>query len=214
MSRSIFHFISLLAVSTCVGFGMYSCNLPDDDDPVGETETVDEVATVTTLALSFQPLGDSLGGVILSYRDIDLAEGPISPTYSGTPLDTSVTYFMNVSLLDEQEEFNLDSKKYNVLLNVLGRSDEHQFFFDTQKDTVIDFSLVYNDEDNNGFPVGQVNTVTTGNVSGIDTLMVTLLLNPNKEADSVAIGFIQNAIQEETDTVIQVALEVQVAPRQ
>ena len=189
---------------------LFSCNLADPNDPVIDNEDVEELATVTTLALAFQPVDDSTG-VILSYRDIDLAEGPILAEYSGTPLDTSTTYFMNVSLLNEQEEFNLDSKRYNVLLNILGRSDEHQFFFDTKADSVLDFSLVYNDKDNNGFPLGQVNTVTTGTKVGTDTLMVTLLLNPNKEADSVSAGFIQNAIQEQTDIVIVLDLEFKVS---
>lgn len=212
MNRSICLSIQPLAVIFSFSFILFSCNLPDPNDPVIDNEDVEELATVTTLALAFQPVDDSIG-VILSYRDIDLAEGPILAEYSGTPLDTSTTYFMNVSLLNEQEEFNLDSKRYNVLLNILGRSDEHQFFFDTKADSVLDFSLEYNDKDNNGFPLGQVNTVTTGTKTGTDTLMVTLLLNPNKEADSVAAGFIQNAIQEKTDTVIRVELELQVVPQ-
>ena len=212
MNRSICLSIQPLAVIFSFSFILFSCNLPDPNDPVIDNEDVEELATVTTLALAFQPVDDSIG-VILSYRDIDLAEGPILAEYSGTPLDTSTTYFMNVSLLNEQEEFNLDSKRYNVLLNILGRSDEHQFFFDTKADSVLDFSLEYNDKDNNGFPLGQVNTVTTGTKTGTDTLMVTLLLNPNKEADSGAAGFIQNAIQEKTDTVIRVELELQVVPQ-
>ncbi|MEM7510085.1 MAG: hypothetical protein AAF388_04070 [Bacteroidota bacterium] len=212
MNRSICLSTKSLAVIFSLTFMLFSCNLADPNDPVIDNEDVEEVATVTTLALAFQPVDDTTG-VILSYRDIDLTEGPILAEYTGTPLDTSTTYFMNVSLLNEQEEFNLDSKRYNVLLNILGRSDEHQFFFDTKADSVLDFSLVYNDKDNNGFPLGQVNTVTTGTKVGTDTLMVTLLLNPNKEADSVSAGFIQNAIQEQTDTVIRVELELQVVPQ-
>ena len=135
--------------------------------------------------------------VTLKFIDLD-GEGGNDPTITGGTLKANTTYAGSIVILNETE-----TPAEDVTIEILEEDEDHQFFFTT---TVEGLTVSYSDEDENGNPIGQSNTVTTvGEGSG--TIMVTLLHEPNKSGTGVAGGDITNAGGE---TDIEVTFDVDV----
>lgn len=136
--------------------------------------------------------------VTLKFIDLD-GEGGEDGTTSGGTLKANTTYTGSIEILNESNPKDVE----DVTIEILEEDEDHQFFFTT---TVEGLTVSYSDEDENGNPIGQSNTVTTvGEGSG--TIMVTLLHEPNKSGTGVAGGDITNAGGE---TDIEVTFDVDV----
>lgn len=156
--------VALIAVST-VAF-LSSC---DDDDPKKE----DTPELITKATLTFTPAGGG-GSVTATATDPDgegvqdiAIDGPIN-------LVANKTYTLSVSLINELA--NPGEAEYNITEEVKEEGDEHMFFFswtnnvfsdpagngniDTRADDVN-----YNDDDNNGQPLGLTTSWTTAATS-------------------------------------------------
>ena len=133
-----------------------------------------EVMTTLTYTLT----AEGADTVALKFIDLD-GEGGNDPTITGGTLKANTTYAGSIVILNETE-----TPAEDVTIEILEEDEDHQFFFTT---TVEGLTVSYSDEDENGNPIGQSNTVTTvGEGSG--TIMITLLHEPNKSGTGVAGG--------------------------
>ncbi|MEQ8361708.1 MAG: hypothetical protein RH948_02505 [Cyclobacteriaceae bacterium] len=172
--------IALLGV-----FTMVSCD--DDDDPVKE----DVPELITKATLTFTPAG---GGTPVTssatdpdgegVQDIEV-DGPINLT-AGT------TYTLTVSLINELADPT--DEEYNITEEVEEEGDEHMFFYAWTNDVFSDPSgngnidnraddVNYEDEDDNGQPLGLTTSWTAGSAS-TGTFRVVLKHQPDLKTDT------------------------------
>jgi len=180
-------FLALLCMATLI---FSAC---DDDDPI----IVDPPELITTLTYTLTPAG---GGstVVLSFQDLD-GDGGASPVVSNGTLTANTTYNGSLSLLNESV-----TPTEVITDEIEEEADEHQFFFQSN---ISGLSVGYDDEDENGLPVGLENTLSTG-ASGSGNMTVTLRHEPDKDAAGVSGGDIDNA-GGETDIEVTFAIDVQ-----
>ncbi len=163
------------------------------DDP----EIPHEEELITTLKVE---LTDSSGTKkMLSFVDLD-GDGGQSPTITSDTLDSQTEYQAKITLLNESE-----SPAESIDEEVLEEAEEHQMFFLASSGLSIDIS--YNDQDANGNPLG-LESIFQTNDSSSGTLTVILRHEPNKSAQGVAIGDINNA-SGETDIEVNFNVVVQ-----
>ncbi|GAL72302.1 hypothetical protein JCM19302_47 [Jejuia pallidilutea] len=168
----------------CYYYTTFISSCSDDDTPV----IINEEEVITTMTVTLTP---STGGsaIILKTQDLD-GDGPNAPvvTVSGN-LAASTVYSGAIELLDELDPNDVE----DITEEVKEEDDEHQFFF-SATNAIATFD--YNDEDDDGNPIGLSFTLTTG-ASGTGTITVTLIHEPLKNASGVSEGNIENAGGEE-----------------
>jgi hypothetical protein len=184
-SSTLFALIVITLLSSC-----------KDDDP----EPANEEELITTVTLTFQKLneaGQADGSAPLSFtwEDADGA-GSGSPVIDDITLDAHSTYRLTLGLSDDSKTPPVD-----IAEEIEEEDEEHQFFFDASG---FDAIITYDDEDDNGKPVGLVNTFATDH-EGSGTFTVILRHEPNKDAAGVADGDIANA---GGDTDIEAEFEI------
>jgi hypothetical protein len=153
-----------------------SCSNDDDIPPI-----INEEEVITTVIAQFTNGGET---VTLTSYDED-GDGPGEPeitvdgnftageTYSGT------LRFVNQSVTPAEEITN----------EIQEESDEHQIFF--QQSGLGTFT--YNDQDENGNPLGLSFTFTSSLTPASGNLTITLIHEPDKFAEGVSGGNIENA---------------------
>src|SRR6218665_52120 len=169
-----FKYIAVATIAVVVS----SCS--DDDKPSVNTP-VNEEEVITTVITT---LTNGTQTVTLTSRDLD-GDGPNAPvvTLSGN-LTANTTYTGTVKFLNE-----LVNPAEDITDEIHEESDEHQIFFQVRVDLG---TFNYADLDRNGKPVGLSFHYTTGNAAS-GNLIVTLIHEPNKNAEGVATGNITNA---------------------
>jgi hypothetical protein len=165
----------------------------DPDDPEPDTP----VEIITTLNFTLTPVG---GGtpVTLSFVDLDGDAGN-DPVITDGILNANTTYSGSIVLLNE-----LESPAEIISEEVEEEDEEHQFFFDS---TISDLTIAYNDEDEDGNPLGLSSTLTTGSASS-GSISIVLRHEPDKFATGVSAGEIANA-GGETDIEVTIPVNVQ-----
>jgi hypothetical protein len=140
-------------------------NLSIVEDPNEEEEVINEVV------LTFTPTGGG-SAVTATWFDAD-GDGVGNPTIDDINLAPNTAYEMAITLANTLE--NEDKTE-----EIEEEDDEHMFFFEFTTDIFSDPSgngnvdnradpLNYNDQDDNGFPVGlSTNWTTGGGTSGSD----------------------------------------------
>ncbi|NJL12725.1 MAG: type 1 periplasmic binding fold superfamily protein [Microscillaceae bacterium] len=141
----------------------------DDDAPLPPNE--EEI--ITTLRLEFTKSGTAVTQTF-EWQDLD-GDGGNAPVIDAISLDANSTYDVKVLVLNETEPVDLADESYNITLEIEEEDDEHQFFF--IKSAGLNLTFTYDDEDDNGNPVGLDNTFSTGAAS-TGTLTVTLKHQP------------------------------------
>jgi hypothetical protein len=180
---------ALLLLFVAASLVMTSC---EKEDPVIPNE--EEV--ITTLNYTLTAVGDA-GIVTFSFQDLD-GDGAGAPTITGGDLVANTTYTGVLELLNETE-----SPAEDITEEIEEEDDEHQFFFQSDIDGL---SVAYNDEDEDGNPVGLSTTLTTAD-AGSGSLTIILRHEPLKSAANVSDGDITNA-DGETDIEVTFAVEV------
>ncbi len=150
----------------------------EKDDPVA----VNEQELITTAILSFRSQEDGSMSEF-SFKDID-GPGGLEPIISSSSLAASSNYDVEINLLNEQSQ-----PVINVLDEIRAEKEEHQFFFRSDLESV---QFEYLDMDDNGFPIGVEFSLNTG-APGTGELVVVLKHQPQKFAEGVAEGIIDNA---------------------
>lgn len=150
-----------------------------DDDTIPKIINPEEVITTMELTLVPENGGATL---TLNYQDLD-GSGPNEPTIESDILTKNTAYQGSIVLLNE----TVDPAE-NITLEVEEEDVDHQFFFSN----TADLTVTYADEDANGNPVGIEFTLeTSATTSG--SLTITLRHEPNKTAEGVNNGNIENA---------------------
>ena len=156
------HLKSLFYSCLILGLGfVVSCT---DDEPT--PDPVDGEEVINRVLLTFTPDGGG-DAVTATWFDAD-GDGTGSPTIDNIQLAEGVTYQLGITLTN-----TLASPEEDVTAEILAEDNEHQFFFgftdgifsDPTGDGNIDNrddAVNYNDEDENGLPVGLSTTWTAG----------------------------------------------------
>jgi hypothetical protein len=181
MKKSFFLFLMII-------LGFSSCL----KDPVIPNE--EELITTVNYILTPDGSGDIVN---LSFKDID-GDGGEDPVITGGTLQANSTYIGTITLFNETE-----SPSEDIGAEVLEEAEDHQLFYSSD---IAGISFQYDDQDNNGFPLGLINTLMTGD-AGSGFITVTLKHKPSKEAAGVSDGDITNA---GGDTDIEVSFPVNV----
>lgn len=127
----------------------------DKNDPM----PVNEEEVITTLTMTLTPDGGGMP-VLLKFFDEDGENGSTPPvnTVSG-PLTASTTYSGKIQLLNETEDPAED-----ITIEVQEESNDHLFCFMTTGN----ITTAYEDQDDNGFPVGITTSWLTGERGNAD----------------------------------------------
>lgn len=155
--KSTFYLFLVLGLALVV-----SCT-DDDPAPMGGGEEEEEI---TQVVLTFTP-DNGEDAVMATWFDED-GEGTGAPTIDEIELEEGVTYTMTVTLTN-----TLGTEDEDITAEVQAEDNEHQLFFaftegffsDPEGDGNIDNggdAINYNDQDENGLPVGLSTTWTAG----------------------------------------------------
>ena len=169
---------------------MTACN---DDDPV----IPNDEELITTLTYTLSPTGGG-ADVVLRFSDLD-GDGGNPPVITGGTLANNTSYTGALILLNESE-----SPADDITAEIKAEDEDHQFFFAV---TGTNLTIEYADQDANGNPIGLSTDVSTGDAA-VGTLTITLRHEPDKSANGVADGNIDNA-GGETDIEVTFPVEVQ-----
>lgn len=159
-----------------------------EKDHSGHVHNDEEVMTTLTYTLT----AENADTVALKFLDLD-GEGGTEPTITGGTLKANTIYTGTIEILNESE-----SPAEDITKEILEEDEGHQFFFIS---TIDGLSVTYTDQDGNGNPIGQTNSLSAG-AAGSGNLTVTLKHEPNKTAEGVSNGDITNAGGETDISVI------------
>lgn len=171
--------IKSLLIIAILAISFSSCS--DDDSPTA----VNEEEVITTVRFVLSPVAGG-ASVVMQSQDLD-GDGPDAPvvTIMGTVL-ASTQYSGSVQFLNE-----LETPAEDITLEVIEEADEHQVFYALTGSS--NSTITYNDLDADGNPIG-VDFVFNSGIAGSDNVaIVTLRHEPNKGADGVSDGIIDNA---------------------
>ncbi|MDG2450544.1 MAG: hypothetical protein P8M34_12925 [Saprospiraceae bacterium] len=156
--NSIFYLFLLLGLSFMVG-----CS---DDDPMEMEMENEEEEVISRVVLTFTP-DNGEEAVVATWLDAD-GEGSGAPIIDHIDLKEGVTYTMIMELAN-----TLGSNDEDITTEISEESDEHMFFFGFSEGIFADPTgngnidnrndpMNYNDQDNNGQPLGLSTTWTAG----------------------------------------------------
>ncbi len=156
-----------------------SCH-KDPQTPVPEQELI------TTLKLRLTDTSPPYNSQTFVFRDLD-GDGGFEPIVDSVIIPVGNTFKASLLLLDERN-FPADTSTNEIKeMNTL-----HQFFYQTAPaGLMIDFS--YEDNDDNGKPLGNYFIFTTKNSPATGKLVIILRHEPDKYALNVANNDITNA---------------------
>ena len=164
-----------------------ACSSDDDAAP----EPVNEEEVITTMIVTL----NGPDQVVLTYQDLD-GDGPDAETLTVSgALSANTTYEGSIRLLNESEE-----EVEEITEEIEEEDDEHQFFYTIG--TGLDVTTEYDDEDENGNPVGLSFTLTTGAASS-GSLTFTLRHEPTKPNDGLENAGGSTDIEKSFDLVVQ-----------
>lgn len=170
-----------------------SCGQAYEDD---EIKYCPEVITSLRYTLTSDSNGDV---VILEATDLESLDFGNPATIVGGVLDANASYVGDIEIL------LLDGSIIEDLTQELfAESEDNQLFFSS---TIPDLQVNYADEDSNGNPLGLMTTMRTGN-RGIGELIIVLRHEPDKFAEGVSDGIIENA-GGETDVEITFPMRIE-----
>lgn len=155
----------------------YSCS--NDDTP---PEIINQEEVITTMTLTLKDNNDTIKTIKIVDDDGD---GPNAPVIITDDLDANTTYSGSIQFLNETV-----TPADNITVEVAEEDDDHQVFYVPSPE--LQATIVYNDSDANGDPVGLDITLTTGDASN-GTLTVKLIHLPVKDAAGVSEGDPANA---------------------
>ena len=164
-----------------------------------DPEPINEEELITTVILTFSP-DDSLKiEKTMRFSDTD-GPGGNAPVITSDTLDINTQYNLALSFLDESTPVS-----NNINLEILAEAEDHQVFYTIGNNVYLTVS--YADTDANGFPIGLKATAETG-AAGSGTMRLSLIHLPNKTAQGVSAGVIDNA-GGETDVEVNFTVIIQ-----
>jgi len=189
-------------------------NCGDDDDDLAPPamENPEEVITDVTLTFIPEAGGDE---VVAAAKDPD-GDGPMNlEVTQDIQLMANTTYTLNIELLNSEDIDNPE----DITEEVMEEDDEHMFFFSWTGNVFTipegdgnvdgrDDPVIYNDQDDNGLPLGLSTEWITGEgTSGNNTFRVVLKHQPPVGDDPVKTA---NSTVEDGDTDVDVTWNISV----
>ncbi len=184
-------FLAILAVV------LYSCD--KDELP----EEIHEEEVITTLITTLNPDDVEGNDITLTSRDLD-GDGPNEPvvTIEGEFIPSTV-YTGAIQVLNESDAEDVE----DITEEVEEEGEEHQFFYITSGNTEV--TTLYTDKDENNNPIGIEFKLTTGTDVNDLVLQIVLRHEPDKFAEGVSDGNIDNAGGETDISVTFSSIEFQ-----
>lgn len=144
-----FSFVNRVLSGTVFVLSIFFFSSCDKGDP----KPVNEEEVITTLEITLTPVGGGIP-VTLKFFDADGEQGSIAPLYtvSGS-LKPSTTYSATIELMNETVNPHGD-----ISAEVEEEANDHLFCFNVVGDINID----YDDQDENGLPLGLTTSWETG----------------------------------------------------
>lgn len=152
-----------------LSFGLFLTSCNDDDEIIAEEE--EEVITQLTLTFS-----DGTNTITGTYLDAD-GDGPNAGTFTPATivLDANTTYDLSLTFTN-----TLEDPAEDITAEIEEEDAEHQIFFSYTNGVFTNASTTYNDQDDNGNPVGLSTSWTTGaTASTTGNFTVTLKHQPD-----------------------------------
>jgi len=158
-NKLLFYFLFLFGSVLVVSCG-------DDDETPDPMDDDEEEETITELVLTFTPAG---GGDVVTATWLDAdGDGVGAPAIDEIDLVEGTEYTLTMTLANTLEDPDED-----ITTEIQDEDDEHIFFFEFTENYFSDpagdgnvdnraDSVNYNDQDDNGFPVGLSTTWTAG----------------------------------------------------
>ena len=172
------------AISLFLLIGFSNC---DTDDP----EKEDAPELITKVTLTFTPEGD---GDIITVSATDPDGDGVKDIEADGPVDLlpNTSYTLSLALINELAQPT--DPAYNITEEIEEEADEHMFFFGWTNDVFADPSgngnidsrsdpLNYEDEDDNGLPVG-LNTSWTSGEPSSGTFRIILKHQPDLKSNT------------------------------
>ena len=157
----------------------------DDDDPTPEPVNEQEVITLVTVEMTNQENGET---VTFSWGDPEYGLSGYDGPSSIAPVPHSCVINAYNTTLDPSDE------EYTVTTEILEEDLDHQFFFSSAPSDLV-FDFVYQDNDSEGNPIGQVFDIlpSADQAGNSGTMTVLLIHEPDKAAEGVSSGDPTNA---------------------
>ncbi len=179
----------MLAIIAVISFA--SCQKDKVEDP----NDINEEELITTVSLAFTDSANAANVLNFTFNDPD-GEGGNGPTqFDSIKLQANTTYYVAITLLDAS-----GSEVDTISNEVLEEGVDHQFFFGIND---VAITIVYEDTDDNGNPIGLQTKWIVGNV-GTGTARVTLKHQPDVKAPAPG-----DETQGETDVEIDFPLVIE-----
>lgn len=183
----------ILIVLSMIMVGIGACK-KEKNDPVVPNE--EELITTVIYTLIDTVSNDTVN---LSIQDLD-GNGGNPPIVITEDLNPNATYLGYLTLLNESVDPVID-----ISQEVYEEGVQHQFFFVIGPD--LNVIIDYDDEDENGNPIGLRTILQTG-LESTGELGIILKHNPDKYAPGVAEGDIANSggetdVEVNFDTIVQ-----------
>lgn len=176
----------LAALSLLLIVGLTAC---DSNEP--NPEGAGEEELITRVVLTLTPGGGGAAITLTAESNDGVGNGGLTLTPATLTLAANQTYSGTIGLFD-------DVNNENVTAEVDDEREEHQFFYTVAGASV---TIVANDVDSNGLPVGLEYSVTTGG-AGSGTLRVQLGHYGDAPKDGITLS-------DETDLDFLIPLAVQ-----
>ncbi|MFN2261377.1 MAG: type 1 periplasmic binding fold superfamily protein [Psychroflexus sp.] len=186
--------IKLLSLSLIAAITLNSCS-DDDDAPTA----IVEQEVITTVNIQLEDVDDPTNTANFAWSDSD-GDGEVD-MITEDDLTPNTTYSGSISFLNE-----LENPAENITEEILEEDEEHQVFYVPNTD--VDLNIEYDDQDEDGNPIGVEFTLTTGNTSN-GVMTVLLIHEGNKFAEGASEGVLTDEVGGETD--IEVTFDVNIA---
>jgi len=128
-----------------------------DDDNVANPQNPNENEMITTVQVLLTNTANPADQVKVTYRQIQGLRTSLSPFVETMKLKANTTYSAEIFLLDESK-----TPADTISNEVREEGDAHQLFFKVQD---ANLTVSYDDEDENGVPIGLNNIFKTGEPS-------------------------------------------------
>lgn len=173
-----------------------ACDSDDDNGttpPAGSDEEV-----ITDLILTFEN-PDTQTTQTFTWSDPDGIGGD-EPTIDAMNL-TPGAYTVNITVLDASDPNDVEDLTEEIAVE---EADEHQFFFELLNGADDLITITYADFDEDLNPIGAETLWTvTGATAGEESVRITLIHEPNKNAPGASEGILSSEIGGETDIEVE-----------
>jgi hypothetical protein len=193
-----------LSVFTAVflAFAFVACDNDDDNGSTTPPPAGDE-EVITDLELTFQN-ADTQTSETFIFSDPD-GPGGNAPTIDVISLTPGV-YSVSIKVLDASDPNDVEDLTNEIAVD---EADEHQFFFEPLNGAADIINITYADLDGDGNPIGQQTVwLVSDATSGSESVRITLLHEPNKDAPGAFEGVLSPEIGGETDIEVEFAVTV------